>query len=302
MITNHENSNKDYIVKWITEHAVPIKILIEVLKEILVEPIFKFIKENDTENTLDTEEGDKKTGGLRILSFDQSQTIMIYVKLEAAQFSVFECKLPEYKVQISLSNLYKLIRSLDKDEILSMYIENDDRQNLIIEIDNHEKGCKSINKLKLLELNEERYNLPSFHPDVNIRMDSSEFHRICKEMNQIAEYIEIRCTENKFTFSCKGDCSEKNISYDATNNDNIVIKFNTNRTNDTKLVQGIFELKNIVLFSKCSGLCNKIQISLSNDYPMFITYTIATLGKIVLGFSPIEQSNVNDYDYESETE
>ena len=45
-------------------------------------------------------------------------------------------------------------------------------------------------------------------------------------------------------------------------------------------------LKYLTLFTKCTNLCNNIQLYIKNDYPLIIQYTIASLGIIKLCLAP----------------
>ena len=56
--------------------------------------------------------------------------------------------------------------------------------------------------------------------------------------------------------------------------------------NPDEIIQGIFTLKNLVLFSKCTNLSNSIEMYLKNDYPLIIMYTVASLGQIKLCLAP----------------
>jgi proliferating cell nuclear antigen len=56
----------------------------------------------------------------------------------------------------------------------------------------------------------------------------------------------------------------------------------------SEIVQGIFQLKHMVLFTKCTNLCPAIEIYLKNDYPLIIQYTVANLGNIKLVLAPIK--------------
>ena len=58
----------------------------------------------------------------------------------------------------------------------------------------------------------------------------------------------------------------------------------TNNTNE--IVQGLFELKFLLIFTKCTNLCNQVTLFLKNDYPIILTYQIASLGEIKLVLSP----------------
>ena len=46
------------------------------------------------------------------------------------------------------------------------------------------------------------------------------------------------------------------------------------------------ELKFLLIFTKCTNLCNQVTLFLKNDYPIILTYQIANLGEIKLVLSP----------------
>ena len=58
------------------------------------------------------------------------------------------------------------------------------------------------------------------------------------------------------------------------------------KMNDNEIVQGVFALKHLVLFTKCTNLCNSIEMYLKNDYPLIIQYNVANLGAIKLCLAP----------------
>ena len=55
---------------------------------------------------------------------------------------------------------------------------------------------------------------------------------------------------------------------------------------DENIIQGIYSLKYLVLFSKCTNLCNSVELFLKNDYPLITKYSIASLGEIKLCLAP----------------
>jgi len=63
------------------------------------------------------------------------------------------------------------------------------------------------------------------------------------------------------------------------------LKFIENQNPD-EIVQGVFALKHLVLFSKCTNLCASIELYLKNDYPLIIEYMVASLGEIKLCLAP----------------
>jgi hypothetical protein len=57
-------------------------------------------------------------------------------------------------------------------------------------------------------------------------------------------------------------------------------------TNSNEIVQGLFELKFLLIFTKCTNLSTQLTLFLKNDYPIIVNYQIATLGEIKLVLSP----------------
>jgi proliferating cell nuclear antigen len=54
-----------------------------------------------------------------------------------------------------------------------------------------------------------------------------------------------------------------------------------------KIIQGIFSLKNLGYFIKCTNLCNQIEMFLENDLPLVVKYSVASLGDIKLCLVPL---------------
>ena len=318
-----QNNIMGKILEVQTEHVLPFKMLIEVLKEMLNDVIIEAIRDDGMNKTTqsidenddldsessesdikknkkksalkkknlkpkkDKEEDDSRSGGLKIMTVDASKTLLIKMKLDSKQFSIFKCKPATYDICVSLVQLHKLIKSLDKDDTLTISIDDDDEQHVVLKVDNQEKNCETKYSLKLMDLDKKSYKIPPIAFDAVITLDATEFHKICREMNNIAEFIEIKVAPNSITYSCKGDAADRSTTYYPGDN-GIKIKFGNTKTN---IVQGIFELKYLVLFTKCANLCNDIQIFMKNSYPLCIKYTVATLGTILLCLAPVDETH-----------
>ena len=329
------------ILKVMTEHTVPFKILIEVLKELLPETNLEFISgdnDNDNENDNDNNNSDqdisknisdneknssdeeidciknektesntqKRKDGLKIMAVDTTKTVLIHLKLDAEEFTKFKCKKKRLVLGVNLVYFHKLIKTMDKDDNLTLYVDHDNLNYLKIKIDNPEEKKDSVFELKLLDLSEDKMSVPDITFDAVITMNSTEFHKICREMNQIADHVEIKCLNNKIIFTCKGDYAKRTTTYrtgDSTNQgDGVNIKFGKNKGTTPAIIQGIYELGNLVLFSKCASLCNEIEIFMKNNYPLVIKYTVATLGRILLCLTPIAEDSLKNANYSDEDE
>lgn len=272
-----------------TAYVIPFKTLTEVLSNVLTETTWVF--------TAPDPKDPEKFVGLEIATADTTRTIFIKVKLEAKEFHLtppYYCKYPRFELGICLQNLYKLLKSVDKDDTMCMYVEENDKQSLIIEIENEDKKSKTFYKLKLLDLNQQTKKTAKIPFDIKITMPSGEFHKLCREMNNIAEYVDIKCTSKNIIFTCKGDCAERSTIYKSEEGG---LNISNENKKSHNIVQGVYELKNIVLFTKCANLCNDISIYMKNDFALTIIYTIATLGTITIALSPMKEENIRNISY-----
>jgi proliferating cell nuclear antigen len=320
------------ILEAMTEHTAPFKLIIEVLKELLPETNMEFImgdetdkKDNETEQEEEQQEeeqeeekntekeSDKKKGGMKIMAMDTTKNVLIHLKLDAENFTKFKCKRKKLVLGVNLAYFHKLIKTMDKDDNLTMYVDHDNLNYLRIKIDNPEVKKDTEFELKLLDLPDNKLVIPDTVFDAVITINATEFHRICREMNQIASHVEIKCYNNKVVFGCKGEYAKRTTTYKTGENsvEGVNIKLaSTGKNAAPIIIQGIYDLKNLVMFSKCGSLCNEIEIFMKNDYPIVIKYTVATLGRLLLCLVPITKktgkdvtdADVDDDEYYSDEE
>lgn len=248
-------------------------------------------KNDEKEEKVVPEKDDKKEkdkGGLKIITTDNTRSLLISVKLQAKAFNRFYCKKKTFDMAVNLTLLYKIIKNVDKDDMLNMYVNDDDKQTLIVKIVSADKK-ESTSKLKLLDINKTQIEIPPISCEASIKFSTSEFHKICREMNGLAEHLEIKTTRNSVVFSCKGDSIEQTKTYYTDETNSVTIKFSQN---SPEVVQGIFELKYLTMFSKYSNLCTHIFLYMKNDWLLCINYTVATFGNMLMCLTPVREDVV----------
>ena len=271
-----------------------------------MKPVIKWLlkkkKKKQDKKTVKKEEvatsASSNNGYIKISATDSNRTLLINVKLEAKEFSHFYCKNDHQDLGINLNTFYKLIKNTEKEDTLTLQYNEEDEQNLIIKVSNSIKGRHTINKLKLMELDKNEIKIPATKFDAQIIFNALEFHNICKEMSGISECIEIKCTKKSITFSCKGDSSEKSTVYCANENGTNITFTNS----DSDIIQGIFELKYLILLQKYSHFSDDIQIFVKNAYPLCILYNIANLGHMKFCLIPLNTENYEEYNDDVDNE
>lgn len=279
------------ILEVTTEHPVPFKTVMEALSSALNQVNFEFINDKLKNTDSDKEEKDDNSG-LRIVAVDPTKTLLISLKMDAKNFASYKCERAKISLGVNINSFYRVIKSMDKDDNLTLMYDLSNKDCIRIKTENPDKDKKDDLELKLLDLGLDKNNIPKKYFHAMITMDSGEFHKKCREMNSFATHVEIKCYGNKIVFTFKGDTVKGKSEYTSGNGKKgVKIKWDPKAIEEGKpqIVQGIYELKNLISFGKCQNLCSDVEILMRNDFPLCIRYTVATLGKINLFVAPINE-------------
>lgn len=251
-----------YILEIKTVQSCTFKQVIDALKEILMDVNLEFDE-----------------GGMKVVATDNTQTVLVHLKLDAEPFETYHCEKKLY-VGINILKLHMLIKTITNNDILTLFVERDDPNCLGIRIENVEKNVRSTYKLSMLDINVVNITIPPAEFQTIITMPSLDFQKIVRDMHNLADFMEIRNIENQLRFSCKGDFCTQETILDMDKNANVNIVKNTDRPHD--IIQGIFSLRYMAMFTKCSSLCSMVQCYLRNSFPLILVYKVASLGSIKL--------------------
>lgn len=247
-----------------TVQATAFKILIEALKELLTDTYIVFDE-----------------SGMKIMSTDSAHVVLVHLKLDSSKFESYRCD-SKIGIGVNMLNFHKLIKTINSNDTLTLFIDENDMNHLCIKIENGEKNTKTTYQLHLLDLDDQNINVDPTEFNSMITLPSGDFQKICRDMSNLSEFVEIKNISNQLIFTCRGDfCTQETIISDNDNGVN-----NIQNKNNNEIVQGVFKLKYLVLFTKCTNLCNTVELYLKNDYPIIIKYAVASLGEIKLCLTP----------------
>ena len=243
-------------------------------------------EKTSTTNVTEGEVEKKKTiGGVVLKEVNKTGKILVYMRLDADKFDIYKYNYHKKKLTlgIDIGNLLKCLKCMSHFDTMSWLVDDDDINKLIVVLESVERKEKKTFKLNLMDIEEETYDITPIQFPYSITLPSPDFHKYCKDMAGSTEKIEIKATSKKLFFSGKGEIGNVEFEVGETNG-GLQIVSTTSNTNE--IVQGLFELKFLLIFTKCTNLCNQVTLFLKNDYPIIVTYQIAALGEIKLVLSP----------------
>jgi proliferating cell nuclear antigen PCNA len=272
-----------------TAQTAAIKILTDTLNSLLGDVNFIFypnIIETNIENSEDDENPqEKQVGGLIIKEINKTGTILVYARLDADKFDYYNYTYHKKKlvVGVNLNNLLKCLKCMSHFDIMSWVIDSDDMNKMVIILESNERKEKKRFFLNLMDLDEEKYEVEPIDFPYSFTMPSQDFHKYCKDMSSATDKMSIICTYNKVVLSGMGEIGLVEFEVGETNG-GLSIEKNTKSLGE--IVQGLFELKFLIIFTKCTNLCNTVTLFLKNDYPIIVQYNITSLGTVKLVLSP----------------
>ena len=270
-LLNNSDANNVLTIK--TVQIAPFRILMTALKDILLDTNIVFTKE-----------------GIKIINMDKTHTILVHLNLKAENFEFYQCNYDKIIIAVNMLHLFKLINSIDNDDTLTIYIEKDDYDDGVVselglKFENGDIKQSKIQKLKLIEPEEEQMDLPDINYSSVINMPSSDFQKIVRDLANISEKLEIKSVGEELIFKCCGQYAKAEIRRSETSGTNSM-QF-LQKQNPDDIIQGEFSLKNLVYFIKCTNLCSQIEIFLKNNKPLIVKYNVASLGEIKLCLAPL---------------
>tara|TARA_B100001175_G_scaffold312218_1_gene317848 strand:- start:2831 stop:3670 length:840 start_codon:yes stop_codon:yes gene_type:complete len=264
------NYEENYVMYLRTVQSSAIRVLIEALKEILTDTNLEFDSQN-----------------IKVIAMDPSHTVLVHLLLDSNKFERYFCP-NRLLIGINTINLFKLIKALQNNDILTLFIEKNNTNQLGIRMENGEANQITQYKMNLMDLNQDNISIPPIEFESVITLPSNNFQKICRDMFNLSDNIEITTYGQQITFKCKGDIADQETSIGQSQTSGMsLVKNDSENQNQNEIIQGVFSLKYLVLFTKCTNLSSSIELYLKNDYPLIIRYQVANLGEVKLCLAPV---------------
>ena len=260
-----------------TVQGAAIRSLCELIKDVLVEA-----------NLIATNEG------IRLLAMDNSHSVLTSVQLNAGSFEQYQCK-SRVVMGLNLANLYKLVKSACNSDVVTLWTMAD-MEVLHIRLQNKERASSTQFKLRLLDIDEDPMSAPKCEFSYVLSYNSVELQRLFRDMASLGTTVHITNDENSLTLKCVGDYSEQTTV--ITSNQNLVINKAEGDTSVTSApssssmeadedISCEFSLRYLIMFARGSNLSSNVLIYLKKGEPIILSYSAATLGKVLFCLGPM---------------
>lgn len=230
--------------------------------------------------------------GIVIVNFDKTHTILVNVILHANKFEQYLCKPEKIVICANALHLFKVISTMSNDDTLTMYIENCDYHDGVVshlglQYENGDIKQCYCQKLWLIDPDPEELVIPPLEYSTIINLPSADFQKSIRDLSSISDRMEIKSVGSDLIFSCEGSFASSKIYRSEMNS---FMEFTQRPDDPSSIVQGIFSLRSLSQFIKCTPLCSTVEIYLSNNLPLICSYDVASLGDIKLCLSSLSST------------
>ncbi|KAI1718183.1 proliferating cell nuclear antigen [Ditylenchus destructor] len=203
---------------------------------------------------------------------DTALVVLVSLKLENRLFEEYRCD-RTLNIGLNVNELYKVMKWAKKqDSCLIQYDEYDRDKVMITFVDPCER--KQETKMRQMEIQHDRIEVPDGGYSCVIDMPSTEFHRTCKDIATFSETLVITASlSGGVEFSGCGDSVETTVSY-PVNQPNDIHKKDGVQIVVKEDVKAMFTMKYMNHFANAHNLSERVKISLSNNEAIRIEYDL----------------------------
>jgi DNA polymerase III sliding clamp (beta) subunit (PCNA family) len=140
--------------------------------------------------------------GIRVMSMDSSGVLLVSLVLRASAFSQFKCDRPT-SLGVNVELLSEILKGCSPQDTLKIQWRAD-LDTVRFQCERGEDRIVEFD-LKLMQVESDRMGIPERDYKVVAKLPSSEFQRICYDLQVFGDTMQIKASAEGITFSVQGD-------------------------------------------------------------------------------------------------
>merc|ERR1712061_360599 len=207
--------------------------------------------------------------GIQVQSMDSSHVALVSLLLRECAFADFKCDRPT-SLGMNVDSLSKVFKICGPSDSLKLTWQND-ADTLNFQCENSEDDRIADFDLKLMQIESEHMEIPEQQYKVVAKLPSGEFQRICRDLKEFGETMQVKATKEGITFSVQGDMGAGNVMLKPREAEKPEEKVTLSVQEP---VTATFALRYLVNFAKAAPLCGVVELGLGPDAPLLVKYNI----------------------------
>jgi len=232
----------------------------------LLKKVFEAIKDLCTDVNIDCNES-----GMSLQAMDSSHVSLVSMLLRDTGFEHYRCD-RSMSLGINMGSVSKIFKICGNDDIVTLKAE-DEGDTIMFTFESSDQERISDFELKLMDIDSEHLGIPETEYKCQVKMPSSEFQKICRDMSAFGDTMTINCSKDGIKFTVSGDIGTGNVvlkpKTDADKaEDNVELEVH-------EPVNLNFALRYLNYFAKATPLSGVVTIQLSPEVPLVVDYALS---------------------------
>merc|ERR1712141_43330 len=171
---------------------------------------------------------------------------------------------------MNVDSLGKILKMCGPSDSLKLRWQND-ADTVSFQCEGGDQDRISDFDLKLMQIESEHMEIPEQQYKVVARLPSGEFQKICRDLKEFGETMQVKASKEGITFSVQGDVGAGNVMLkprDAEKpEDKVILTVH-------EPVSATFALRYLVNFAKAAPLSGVVELGLGPDAPLLVRYDL----------------------------
>merc|ERR1711976_487305 len=207
--------------------------------------------------------------GLQVQAMDSSHVALVSLLLRESAFAEFKSDRAT-SLGMNVDSLGKILKMCGPSDSLKLRWQND-ADIVNFQCESGEDDRIADFDLKLMQIESEHMEIPEHQYKVVAKLPSSEFLKVCRDLKEFGETMQIQASKEGIRFSVQGDVGTGNVVLKPREADKPEDKVSLTVHEP---VTATFALRYLVTFSKAAPLSGFVELGLSPDAPLLTKYVI----------------------------
>jgi len=244
----------------------------------LLKRIVEAIRDLVSEANLECSEG-----GISLQAMDSSHVSLCALCLRSDGFAHYRCD-RAVTLGLNLQNMAKMLKCAGNEDQVTLQCQ-DDGEMLSLSFESKEQDRVSDFEMKLMDIDCENFGIPEQEYTCTVKMPSSEFQRIVRDLSVLGDTCTIAITKEGIKFSVSGDLGTGNVTLRNTagtaekEEDQVQIEMDAP-------VESTFAMRYLNLFTKATPLGGVVTLSITPDVPIVVEYAFENMGHVRFYLAP----------------
>jgi len=209
--------------------------------------------------------------GLQVQSMDSSHVALVSLLLRESAFSDFKCDRAT-SLGMNVDSLGKILKMCGPNDSLKIRWQND-ADTATFQCESTQEDRIADFDLKLMQIESEHMEIPEQHYKVIAKLPSAEFQKICRDLKEFGETMQMSAGKDGIKFSVQGDVGAGNVMLKPREAEKPEERVTLTVQEP---VTATFALRYLVIFAKATPLSGVVELGLGSDAPLSVKYDLET--------------------------